>query len=123
MTSLTNFLFPLWVALMIIEALRHQYIIHKLKKSPRKGLSLIIRFVIGAILCYLDPNPVDIPAYGFTAWIIQDTIQAKGMHRPMDYLNKTGWYDRLQRKLGLEEAFGIKAFCMGFFIATYFFIK
>lgn len=117
----------IWIAVVILESLRHLFIIHTKERSPNKRVSFIARALIAAVLILIElktgPRPIEvlILAYLFSGWFLHDTFLAMGMGRKPWYLNSTGTIDKAQASIG-PAAWALKG--LGFLgTVSYYFVN
>lgn len=111
-----------WLALIVLEAYRHWYLIELEHRSPNRILSAILRS--GAALCLWIASPLNIQMETdqwwaipimevLTFWFLFDLMLNILRGKYFFYLGETKWIDRIQKRTVGEWP----AFCFKFLLA------
>jgi hypothetical protein len=114
----------IWMVVVILEMLRHQYLIHKKKISPIKWLSWTARAIVATVILVLwewRDLAVAVLTYVIVGWWIHDYVPNIMFRRKIWYLNNTGFLDEFQRNYpGMDVWFFWKTLWFFGILAVYF---
>jgi hypothetical protein len=109
----------IWMAVVVLEAYRHYYLIEIERRSPNRVLSAILRSVAAVWLWLAAPTtvPMELDQWWaipimevFTFWFLFDLLLNIMRGRYFYYLGNSKWIDRIQKQtVGEFPAFFFKA--------------